>query len=308
MQYLPLGCFGKLPFWPEYLEENVSYPTSRSMKNWILEGRKETGLASANVEQARPDETANRRFLFGTAGSVELTVGVIRPSRDQGGRDCPFMVHTHLPRRLYAKQYWLLPLALAPVWEALDDTWDNLSSAASPPAFKESLSSTLIPAPAPPAEVKVHYDSLQGESMAGMFDRRDGARLDAALGSLSRLVSGLKGEATSTVDLPVSRGSSASAFDAAFWIDMVNRQFLWRRFEPSVFLQEGSSASGFRVMLVFGMMRPSDYAQVMGCGDRAKEAPPAAVGEASGDAASGDAAARAVTYAEVLSRKLAAQG
>ena len=27
-RYLPIACFGKLPFWPEYLEVDVAYPLS----------------------------------------------------------------------------------------------------------------------------------------------------------------------------------------------------------------------------------------------------------------------------------------
>ena len=30
--YLPLACYGKLPFWPEYLQHGASYPSSRVLR------------------------------------------------------------------------------------------------------------------------------------------------------------------------------------------------------------------------------------------------------------------------------------
>ncbi len=307
MPYLAPGCFGKLPFWPEYLEENAAYPTSRSMKNWILEGRKEVGLAGGNVEEARPNETRSRRFVFGAPGSVDLTVGVIRPSHDQGGRICPFMVHAHVPRRHHGRHYALLPMALEPVWDALDDTWDSLAGVASQTAFREALSSTLVPGPAPVLQMRPHYESMQRESFSRLSQRGDGARLEALLGNLPGVVARLrreKGASAMRLEMPVSRDGSFSAFETAFWIDLLNRQFHWRRLEPTIFLDEGPAAGDFHVLLVFGMMTPSDYALVMGCGVAVVDAVRPAEGPQP-QTPEGESPSAALTYAELLSRRLA---
>ena len=44
-EYLTPGAYGKLPFWPEYLEVQVAHPSSRELKRWIHEGRHAAGLA-----------------------------------------------------------------------------------------------------------------------------------------------------------------------------------------------------------------------------------------------------------------------
>ncbi len=36
--YLSVGCFGKLPFWPEYMESGVAFGTSRALKFTVYSG------------------------------------------------------------------------------------------------------------------------------------------------------------------------------------------------------------------------------------------------------------------------------
>jgi type VI secretion system ImpM family protein len=117
----PMACFGKLPFWREYLTGGAVHPTSRALRDWLHRGKEALGLE--NGEEGVKDEVFNARLrvLIGLPGSKELLAGVIRPSNDAGGRHFPFAVFTHFPRKLYGKHYSLLPLALVPVREALGD-------------------------------------------------------------------------------------------------------------------------------------------------------------------------------------------
>lgn len=312
-QYLPVGCFGKLPCYGDFLEGSVFYPTSRALKEWILEGRKAVGLGGDETESGQrkePKETSRRRFLYGLPGSVELVAGVIRPSTDQGERRTfPFMVFVHFPRRLYGKHYSLLPMALSPVWEALDDAWDNLANVATKAAFQEVVASTLIPPPAPVGEVRATYTGLQQET-AGKTFGREGASLEGLLRSLPdvfrQLRKGRDGEGL-RLELPVSGDPAGACFEAAFWIDLLNRQFLWRRFEPGAFLTDGSAEKNAPALFVFGILEARDYPLVLGCeGAEVKVARPAWTAERQ-DAtpASGETA---MTYAEILAHRFPSGG
>ena len=53
-EYLTPGAYGKLPFWPEYLEVQVALPSSRELKRWIHEGRHVAGLGSESKTLAMP--------------------------------------------------------------------------------------------------------------------------------------------------------------------------------------------------------------------------------------------------------------
>jgi hypothetical protein len=307
--YLPLGCYGKLPFWPEYLKETVSYPSSRALVTWIHEGRGEASLGGGGGQVASPpEETARLRLLHGEVGSPEIVAGVIRPSADQGGlRKFPFMVLTHFPRRLYGgKSYSLLPLALAPVWEALDHAWDTLASVASRDAFREILSSLRIPSPAPPRETEESYRSHQKDKAGGFMGRGDGASAEQLAANMPELVAQIRrGAGALRVVLPVSSDLEAASLDTSFWADLINRQFMLRRVELSVFLDESPRQAERKVLLAHPPLTPPDYAVIMGGADSAagilRPAHPAA-----GQTAASGAPGPEVTYADLLSRRFPA--
>jgi type VI secretion system ImpM family protein len=304
--YLPLGCYGKLPCYGDFLQGRLFQPSSQAVKSWLYEGRAAVELGDDEEGTGvKPQETARRRFLYGLPGSAELMAGVIRPSSDQGERrQFPFMVFTHFPRRAYGKHYALLPLALARVWDALDDAWDSLANVATKEAFEEVLGATLIPYPEPVAGIRGSYEAMQLESASGMFDH-DGAPLEELLGNLPEVFGQLKqgkgGEGV-RVELPVSGDRAAACFDAAFWIDLMNRQFFMRRFEPAVFLPDSPTQKGNRMLMVFGILSPTDYALIMGCeGVPARIVQPA--GPARVDEAPSVATENGLTYKDLLARR-----
>jgi hypothetical protein len=302
--YLALGCYGKLPFWPEYLRENVSYPSSRGLVSWIHDGRGEATLGGGGREVPAPAETARLRLLHGEAGSSEIVAGVIRPSSDQGGlRRFPFLVLTHIPRRLYGRSYSLLPLALAPVWDALDHAWDTLASVASRDAFREVLSSLRVPAPAPSREVEALYRSRQKEQLGGLMGRADGATVERLEANMPELLGRIRrGAEPFRVELPVSDDLEAACLDTSFWADLINRQFRLRRVEPSAFLDERPRQAERKVLLALPPLSPSDYAVIVG-----GEVPVSGVlrpaHPAAGQASSPLAAGREVTYEALLTRR-----
>ena len=308
-QYLPLGCFGKLPCYGDFLEGSVFYPTSRALKEWILESRKAIGLEGAEDNEEgkpkEPRETLGCRFLYGLPGSMELVAGVMRPSSDQGGRrHFPFAVFAHFPRRLYGRNYSLLPMALGPVWEALHEAWDNLGNVATRAAFQEVVDSTMIPGPLPIADVRTAYQGMQQETINLTFERC-GARLGDFLRNMPEVVAQLRKRTESDrlrLELPASSGGDAAGFEAAFWIDLLNHQFIWRRFDPSVFLQEKTAKETSRILMLFGILEATDYPLIMGSeGTGGKVSRPARPSESSGEPRAPEE--KQITYAELLARR-----
>ena len=269
--YLPVGCFGKLPCYGDFLEGKNFQPTSKALKDWVFAGRESVGQGDGDPdteETRKVKETIGRRFLCGLPGSVELVAGVVRPSTDQGGRrDFPFMVFAHFPRRWYRRNYALLPMALSPVWDALDDAWDNLTNVVTKGAFEEVLASTFIPGPAPVSEVRNAYRNQQQEVADRIFDQET-AHLDSLLENMPELVGKLRKRGSENgvrLELPISDGGATGCFDAAFWIDLLNHQFRWRSLEPMVFMEEPAEKKRCGVGLIFGILAASDYSYVMGC-------------------------------------------
>ena len=156
-------------------------------------------------------------------------------------------------------------MALEPVWDALDDIWDSLATVASEPAFREILASSRVPGPAAAGLVKSTYDAGQGQAAARIFDSADGASVDALRANLPEMLQTLKSNpADVRLELPASADQESASYDATFWVDLINRQFFWKRFEPTVFIKGAPRQLDRKIFLLFGDPAPSDYARVMG--------------------------------------------
>jgi type VI secretion system ImpM family protein len=258
----PVGCFGKLPFWPEYLELGTGFPTSQSLKQWLHQGREEAGLSGEGLGRTDVELHANLRLLVGVPGSTELLVGVLRPNKDAGGRYFPFVTFTHIPRRQYGRHYALLPLALAPVWRELEEAWDSLASMASKDAFREVLDELKVRAPDALRQVQTDYRSRESETADRLFDRDDGASLDRLNENMPEVLDELKKRGADgglRVQLPVSGEIDEACLDVSIWIDVLNRQFRFRRYDPSVILDATRGERARLAFLKFGALDPGDY-------------------------------------------------
>jgi hypothetical protein len=271
MEYLPLGCFGKAPCDRGYLEYNTSQKSSRTMRTWIREGFKEARLKTEGEGKNDFREGDGRRFLLELPDAGELLAGVIGPSTDMQPRENVLALFTHIPRRSYSKHPHLLPLALEPVWSALEDSRNHLLEIVTKDAFEDYLLGTKVPAPAPPGEVKAEYLRMQSDSVHRIFQRGDGV----SLSTLRKNVPGVAGQirkagtgSTLAVEFPVSEDLPIASFEISFWVDLLNHQFLWKSFQPSIFL-ERSAGTGRHVVLLYGGGLPTSvYEPLMGPADR----------------------------------------
>jgi len=266
-RYLPVACFGKLPFWPEFLEVGVAQPTARHLKRWLHRGREHAGLLSEAENPPDLPIKAHVRCMIELTGTTELLAGVVRPSTDRGGRHFPFAVFTHFSRRIYGRYYALLPLALAPVWEALEDAWQQIHLASTEGEFRERLGGVEVPHPADRREVQSVHRRMVRENADRLFGRDDGTDAGLMAGSLPEIVARLPKLRASdglSLLLPVSEDLEEASFDAGWWIELLNRQFRLKRFEPSVFIDGRPDLCDRVAVLKFGPLRAEDYTGIMG--------------------------------------------
>jgi hypothetical protein len=142
-----------------------------------------------------------------------------------------------------------------------------------------------------------------------LLAREDGASVARALDNLPALLNRLRKSSDADgllMELPVSREPDGACFDASVWIDLVNRQFRLKRFDPLVFLDASREPADRRLLLKFGALRPSDYAAIMTLRD-AGEAVARPAHQAPGEEPAG-AETPPATYADLLGRKLSARG
>jgi hypothetical protein len=142
-----------------------------------------------------------------------------------------------------------------------------------------------------------------------MFDQ-DAGQLEELLRNMPEVIGRVKqgkGGEGMRLELPASADRAAACFDAAFWIDLLNRQFFLRRFEPAVFLPDLPTQKNNRILMIFGILSPTDYALIMGCeGVPARAVQPA--GPARTDEQASVATENALTYKELLAKRFHAGG
>jgi len=265
MDYLPVGCFGKAPCEGDYLTHDVSSAAARMLRHWLREGFKGARLTEDGSESDFA-EGPGRRLLIAPADANRWLAGVVGPSEDSHPRKNVFAVFVHLPKRLYAKSYHLLPLALAPIWASLEDTREQLLEVLSRDSFFDMLTGSRVPPPITPAEAKIEYERHTAGDPCEMLECGNGGMLDRLSQGLADMVkkSGNSSREPIAACLPVSRDRATGAADCSFWIDLINRQFWWKSFQPAVFLSRGIGDQPPSVVLVYGSLDPDFYPGIIG--------------------------------------------
>jgi type VI secretion system ImpM family protein len=304
-RYLPVACFGKLPFWPEFLAVDVTEPTARHLKRWLHGGREYAGL---QAEEENPPDLpikAHVRCLIGLSGAAELLAGVVRPSTDRGGRHFPFAVFTHFPRRIYGRHYALLTLALAPIWDALEDAWQQIHLASTEEDFRERLGAVEVPHPADRDAVRAVHRRMVRDDADRLFGREAGTDAGLLAERMPDVVFRMRKLGASDglgLVLPVSEDLEEACFDAGWWIELLNRQFRLKRFEPSVFIDGRPALKDRLAVLKFGTLAAEDYPCIMGLDPQAD---PFLRPLPGGSPVAGSATTKSgVSFEELLARKL----
>lgn len=262
---LPPGCFGKLPFWPEFLEAEGAFPSARFLKEWIHQGRNLYGYGRT-LGGAEISETLRRRLLLMLPGFKEILAGVIGPSSDLGGRRVfPFAVFVTVPRAHFGRTPFLAPLALRGAFEDLEDLWEALAPVPNQKAFEDTMQGFRIREPAPPDDARLSYRAGLMTDIERLLDRDDGVNLASLAGHLRPFLEEIRGATSSSTlfELPVSRDPADAMFDLSFWIDLINRP-LWSAIEPSLFLDAKVGPRSRTSLLVARAPLATDYPAVMG--------------------------------------------
>jgi len=273
-RYLNLSCYGKLPCWREYLSVNVGGPAAGAFREWMHSGRgvwlaDDTGVGAEGEGTSGVSRTEQRdmRFLFAPPGSSELLVGFLRPSRDKGGRRFPFATFVQVKLREFGRRSALLPLAVVPAWDALEEMNRSFAEFTQDSQFHDAAESSSVPAPEAASLTRTRYRELTAGSTSHLFDGASSAFPNQVVESLGRLAEkaadGNMGKGV-RMELPVSDDLGAAALDMTFWIDMVNHRFSWQRLVPSIFLDATPGVRGRRALFIHGEPVAKDYALVFG--------------------------------------------
>ncbi len=112
----PVSCFGKLPFFSDFIEPVHSTGFSPQLRRWLEEAVGYQDTQRLN-ERALP---LVYRFSWPIKKGKELIVGVLWSSSDSVGRWFPFCLFTEIPtKKLGLQSVEDFPTVLAPIWDEL---------------------------------------------------------------------------------------------------------------------------------------------------------------------------------------------
>lgn len=109
----PVGFFGKLPAYPDFVRKNAGGPLARALDNWVQEGVAQMNVQGDEGWKERFDAGSGKNFLYHTDDPSRILVGVLMPSRDQGGRRYPFSLFANAGSGRNGQHVHLLPEAYA---------------------------------------------------------------------------------------------------------------------------------------------------------------------------------------------------
>lgn len=156
-----VGCFGKLPLSPEFVQVNAKGPTLQVFDQWIQEGllwcRAKLGPQWRN--DFLYSETWD--FLFQIPKQNEWLIGVITPSQDKAGRGFPMTLFLRFENpNGDQKLIPMLPLLLHEFLEKaknlLQEEWKNLSLV----EFREKVRKLIQTSPLHQEQVSQSYQEF----------------------------------------------------------------------------------------------------------------------------------------------------
>lgn len=111
---LPLSCYGKLPFYKEYLRHNLHSPETEKLIEWIEEGMRLQ--SSENIEAGN----FLYRFIFLPKEQKRFICGIIQNSSD-GLRTYPFTVFVSCPKNQFRSHPIVLAIIFDSFWLKMED-------------------------------------------------------------------------------------------------------------------------------------------------------------------------------------------
>lgn len=270
---LPIGYYGKLPFYEEYLETK-KVPDTQLLKNWVRSGRERAqldSLSEASVHVAGANEfclQTTLRFIVTT--SDHWLIGILRPSRDlirndQGGRAFPFMVFSRVPRSGFKKTPHLVGLLAGDLWRNLDEVWDVMAAAPSKTEFERLIEVHEFEIPHTAEEYQSSYRASLKQ------DEQTSARL-GGMQALSEMLKTCRanvkkaGKEGFLVRFPTVLDARDAEFEASFLLDLIGRQFFFKKPETSIFIRRALEGDDAALMVKFGALHENDFQPVVGRG------------------------------------------
>jgi len=170
-----LSCYGKLPFYPEFLRFHLESDVGRWLVEWIDSARRT--LPGSEAWPGRESDLEIRLVLAHDTGR-QVVAALLRPSTDAGTRAYPICVFTSYQAHDLRDRWYLMPLWLEPLWRTIDQ--DVLEASVPDPAAFAAKLDAAVWASGDIGPCAQRFDELTGAAVPSPWQGLTGAEPERA--------------------------------------------------------------------------------------------------------------------------------
>ncbi len=268
-----IGAYGKLPRIGDFVSVRAKAEPAYGFQGWLARAldwadrRQQPGWPT--VFETRPPIAFVYRPRPRNGG---ILVGAMWGSRDVVGRRHPFAVFTAVPDAEARAGAHLVPLAMASFVDqvhALQTTFDAAGGAVEVEAALDLLRPVVIDEPLARAYEGWVHEGIALDLWAALYGKRDGEGAEYAVQMIREVLLPFQRMPDAATELAVRLPLAGHpAFEAAFWIDVVQRLGGAVRASPTMLYYARPGVAGRGLYVALGDSHASTLAEAtVGAGD-----------------------------------------
>lgn len=259
MEYFSIGCFGKLPIYPDFIRLNASSIEVQQLDRWFQEGIHFSRSRLGRDWERDFSKADPWNFVFSPEGSSNFLIGGYIPSQDREGRHYPFFLFLRVEKAAFEVPVYFAPLTftlfLSRCREMLQADWSGID-------LKVFLSDLKLITVAPSEDSvrvqKAYLCQLQDQTISSFWTDLLGdfghPRKYLLLQSLYDLLQPLKNQPLNKFGLglkfPLVLMDLKECCDIPFWFELSFR-LLGKENGAPVFFWNRNTSKGSPCMLAF---------------------------------------------------------
>lgn len=269
------ACLGKVPTHGDFVSHRASTPTMRSFDRWIREGLYHARQHQGPNWESTYDEAPTMRFLFWGQGrdTPNALLGVLRSSRDEGGRTYPFVVTCEVPKHALSPHHFAyLPIQASSFYEAAVPLVRQATEGAIPYRDVPKRLDDVMSLSVQPTVPHEHKRYLQRKTIGGFLEALFGHFEDSGkyqlFSNLFDILLPLQNQAPPQLDygvqFPLGAGEEGPSNVVSFWLDVVLRVLDYPSVQPSIFWADSEAeADDDQLLLYMGAPDPSAFFDIL---------------------------------------------
>lgn len=265
------ACLGKVPTYGDFVRHRASTPTMRALGQWIRRGLHHARTHRPADWEERYDHASPTRFLIGGGPSrgPNAILGVMAPSRDQGGRVYPFTVTCEVPKHaLDSQSVVYLPVQAEPFFDAADALVQRATDGALPhdevgERVEQMNVGLSVCSGVPPNHKRYLKTEAMGPLLEELFGHFGDSKKYQLFSTLLDTLLPLQDRTTPQLDdglvFPLPDDEGQRAHVVSFWLTVVRRVLGEASVSPTLFWSPSTAGGTAELLLYVGAAGPRAF-------------------------------------------------